>query len=120
MKMIREEAPRRIAGVLRLLAGAVAVIPFDLTAQTTKVTGRVYDAATKEPLPFVNVAFVNSRIGTATDFDGNYVLETYFATDSLRVTSMGYTSVSMRVKRDVEQRIDIPLQAASEVLHVVE
>ena len=44
--------------------------------QTTRVSGRVTDARTGEPLPFVNIAFVDSRIGTTSALDGNYVMET--------------------------------------------
>lgn len=84
--------------------------------QTTKVSGRVYDANTKEPLPFVNISFVDSRIGTQTDFDGLYALDTYYATDSIVVTYIGYTARSFKVKKDVAQTIDIALSEASEVL----
>ena len=94
-----------------VLAGALA-------AQTTKVSGVVTDAATGEPLPFVNVAFVDSKIGTVTDFDGRYVLDTYYATDSIRAMAVGYAPRTIAVKRDKEQVIDIALQAGLELAAV--
>jgi CarboxypepD_reg-like domain len=59
-------------------------------AQTTRVSGKVVDGATGEPMPFVNVGFVDTRVSASTDFDGLYKLETYFATDSIRASCMGY------------------------------
>ena len=50
--------------------------------QTTRITGKVTDAKTGETLPFVNIAFIDSRIGTTTDINGNYSFDTYYATDS--------------------------------------
>jgi hypothetical protein len=57
---------RGVTAVFLLLLSGLAA------AQTTKVSGLVTDAKTGEPLPFVNIAFINSRIGTTTDFDGKY------------------------------------------------
>ncbi len=89
------------------------------SAQTTRITGAVTDAATGETLPFVNVSFIDSRVSTNSDIDGNYVLETYYATDSIRVVSMGYLPFTAKVKRDVAQRIDIKLQPKTDELEDV-
>jgi len=105
---------------LRLSMAALLALPLALRAQTTRISGTVIDEVTKEPLPFVNIAFVDSRIGTQTDFDGHYALDTYYATDSLVVTYMGYLTVKRKVKRDAAQRIDFALRPASEVLREVE
>lgn len=92
--------------VLLLLCG----ITLPSWAQTTRISGRVYDAASGEPLPFVNIAFLNSRIGTTSDMNGNYLLETFYATDSLRATFVGYVPMTVKVKRDQSQRIDFALR----------
>lgn len=105
---------------IRALAIAVLLQAPAAVAQTTRVSGRVYDELTKEPLPFASVAFVDSRIGTATDFDGLYALDTYYATDSLVVSCMGYVSRKVKVKRDQAQVIDVALAPASEVMKVAE
>ncbi|MFZ1688428.1 MAG: DUF5686 family protein [Flavobacteriales bacterium] len=85
-------------------------------AQTTKVSGVVSDAVTGELLPFVNVAFSNSRIATVTDIDGSYLLNTYYATDSISFQYLGYKSVTVGVKRDKAQVIDIKLETAGNEL----
>ena len=56
---------------------AVAAFALSVVGQTTRITGKVTDAVTGEALPFVNIAFIDSRIATNSDFDGNYVLDTY-------------------------------------------
>ncbi|MCC6840001.1 MAG: carboxypeptidase-like regulatory domain-containing protein [Flavobacteriales bacterium] len=91
-----------------VLAQVVAAFP--LLAQTTRISGTVTDAATGEPLPFVNVGFVDSRVSTNSDFDGRYVLDTYYATDSIRAVSVGYEPFTAAVKRDKVQQIDIRLK----------
>jgi hypothetical protein len=98
---------------LRLLFILCALhVPLVLCAQTTRVTGAVSDAVTGETLPFVNVGFVDSRISTNTDLDGQYVLETYYATDSIRVSCVGYKPLTRPVLRDKAQVIDLKLQPA--------
>jgi hypothetical protein len=44
-------------------------------AQTT-VTGTVIDSKTNEPIPGASITINGTTIGTATDFDGNFKLET--------------------------------------------
>ncbi len=83
-----------------------------LHAQTTRISGKVTDANTGEPLPFTSVAFLDSRISTSTDFDGVYHFDTYYATDSLRATSVGYRPLTFAVERDQAQTIDFTLQPA--------
>jgi len=88
-------------------------LPFHSLAQKTIVYGSVFDTNTKEPLPFVNVAFKGSKVGTTTDLDGNYRLETYYAEDSLVASFVGYKPRSFKVKKDRSQKIDFPLEEGS-------
>jgi hypothetical protein len=88
--------------------------------QTTKITGKVIDAETKEPLPFVNLAFKDSKIGTATDINGNYSIETYYVTDSLICSFLGYDKQVKKVKKDVAQVMNFELVPAKVQLEAVE
>ena len=76
-------------------------------AQSTVIEGRISDRASGEPLPFVNIAFVDSKIGTTSDIDGSFRLQSFYATDSIRVSSVGYAPVSIKIDRDREQRIEV-------------
>ena len=106
---------------IRHLFAMVAVLPSltGLHAQTTRITGRVTDAVTGGSLPFVNIAFINSRIGTTSDIDGDYALDTYYATDSIRASFVGYVPRSFAVRKDKAQVIDIVLEPSSVTLDEV-
>ena len=90
-----------------------------LFGQKTIIKGKVFDAETKEELPFVNVAFKNSKIGTTTDLNGNYLLETYYATDSLSASFVGYKLQSLKVKKDVSQTLNFAMQTGTQQLNEV-
>ncbi len=98
---------------VRLLATAAGIWSIDVVAQTTRVNGRITDAVTGEAIPFVNIAYIDSRIGTMSDMDGGFSIETYYATDSLRVSAVGYVAQSRAVRKDQDQRIDIALEPSS-------
>jgi len=82
-------------------------------SQTTKIMGTVIDAATKDPMPFVNVYFAGSGVQTTTDFDGKFSIETKLAKDSLAAQYMGYNTAKKAVVKNKFQYIDFELTAKS-------
>ncbi len=88
--------------------------------QKTKVSGKVTDAETGEPLPFVNILFKGTKSGTITDLDGYYSIETYYASDSLKASFIGYETKTLKVRRDQEQQLDFQLQISAIQLEVAE
>ena len=84
-----------------------------LYSQKTIVSGVVTDGVTGETLPFVNLLFKNSKVGTSTDIDGKYRIETYYPTDSLQASFIGYKSLAKKVKRDEQQVINFKLESGS-------
>lgn len=94
-------------------------MPDAVLGQKTIVTGRVFDAETKEALPFVNVYFQDSKIGTITDESGNYRIETYYPTDSVTASLIGYSTLSMRVKADRAQVVDFSMKVSGIALGTV-
>lgn len=44
----------------------------NVLAQQATIRGRVFDAVSNEPLPFVNVVVAGTNSGTITDLDGNF------------------------------------------------
>lgn len=100
-----------LLALLLLTSGAIA--------QVTKLRGRVTDSQTGEPLPFVNVSFVGTTIGTVTDFDGNFFLETRTPGDSLSVSYLGYFPKRVAVKKGVFQELNFSLEPESFSLEAV-
>lgn len=95
------------------------MICFSLSAQKlTKIKGIVIDAKTKEPLPFVNIAFKGANVGTTTDFDGKYYLETQWGTPTLMASFVGYNKLSKKVELGISQTINF--QLSSEAIEMEE
>lgn len=63
-------------------------------AQTLTITGKVFNADTKEILPFANVSTIESQLGTATNGEGEFYLKIRKADikDTLLVSFIGFES----------------------------
>lgn len=69
--------------------------------QTGIISGRVTDAETNEPVPFVNIIVKGTTMGTATDEKGQYTLRSIPpGTYTLAVSSVGYEAVEAEIKVD--------------------
>lgn len=86
---------------------------FVFSQKMTKIKGSVVDSETKEPIMFANVAFLGTNIGTETDLDGNFELETKFATDSIQVTYVGYENQVIAIEKGAKQELNIVLSSSS-------
>jgi len=76
----------------------------------TRIKGTVLDAKTKEPLPFVNVTFKGKNIGTTTDFDGQFYIETQWATTKLLASFVGYKTAVKTVTLGKSQTVNFLLK----------
>ncbi len=83
------------------------------------IKGRVIDAHTKEPLPFVNVVFVGKNIGTITDYNGDYSLSTPWASDQLQASFIGYKKEIKSVGQAKNQTINFEIEPESITLNEV-
>jgi len=89
-------------------------------SQNTKVYGKVVDEITKEPVPFVNVFFNKTNIGTTTDINGKYLLETSIKeVDSISFTFVGYEKLSKAIQRGKTQDMNVQLKTGSVSLNEV-
>ena len=84
-------------------------------AQSTgKIVGKVTDGDTKEPLPSANVMIVGTRLGAATDIDGDFfILNVPPGMYNLEVRMMGYGPVrkeGVRVSVNRTTKIDVELE----------
>ena len=103
-----------------LSAFFLLVAVFGIQAQKmTRVYGKVLDAHTKEPLPFVNVYFVGKNIGTTTDYNGEYEIETQWGSSKLAASYLGYKELYKPVITGKSQRLDFLLQPDTQLDEVV-
>ncbi len=84
--------------------------------QETKVSGVITDAKTKETLPFVNVFAADSSAHTIADNNGNYVLESSKPFSQIKVTFVGYKSITLNVTPGIEQVVNIHLVPSAQQL----
>ncbi len=87
-------------------------------AQTTIVQGKIIDANSGDPLPFVTVIFKGTSNGANTDFDGNYKITTTAVTDSVVVSYIGYKTRTKVIQRGVTQTINF--QLSEDIQHLQE
>jgi len=70
----------------------------------TKVSGKVYDDETGEALAFVNVIFKGTSVGTSTDLDGYFEIESRFVSDSLCANFLGFAETCMFIPKEQRTR----------------
>ncbi|MCB2220955.1 MAG: DUF5686 and carboxypeptidase regulatory-like domain-containing protein [Bacteroidetes bacterium] len=94
----------RIHKIFFLIAGLV-ILTTSINAQITKIMGKVIDNSTQEPIPFANVFFKGTTVGVTSDFNGDFSIETKYATDTLVASFMGYESQMKPVEKFKFQEI---------------
>ncbi|KQC29602.1 carboxypeptidase-like regulatory domain-containing protein [Flagellimonas eckloniae] len=76
----------------------VLLLPFVSFSQNIDFDGYVLDAKTNEPIPYVNISFLNTLKGTSSDEKGHYFLEIQkeFLEKDVHVSSLGYKDVVIK------------------------
>lgn len=80
-------------------------------AQNVSIFGRVTDGK-GEPLAFANIVIVQDKdstafVGTVTDMEGNFMLETTKENLVVKVSYLGYVTTSVTVKQNVLNTIEL-------------
>ncbi len=97
------------------------VLSLQLKAQQeTIITGRVTEAESNSGIPFVNIFFKGTLVGTVTDFDGIYSIKTKTPKDSIYISQIGYQSKAKAVKKGQTQIINFLLSPEALTLSTVE
>ncbi|MBN2365430.1 MAG: TonB-dependent receptor, partial [Calditrichaeota bacterium] len=106
--------------MMRQLTGILILIIFLASTQvwagnTGKISGRVTDKETGEPLIGVNVLVKETNLGSATDEDGFYfILQVPPGTYDLEFSYIGYhtlTVTGVRVRVDLTQTINVEMES---------
>jgi hypothetical protein len=84
-------------------------ITASVSAQTV-VRGKVTDAASGDPVPFVNIFLKGTTAGATTDFDGNYSVKTSSPVDSIEASYIGYKKRTKKLEANKTQVINFQLE----------
>jgi hypothetical protein len=92
-------------------------------AQQASVRGRVFDAVSNEPLPFVNIVVAGTTTGTVTDLDGNFQI-TGLRAGFVRIQA-SYIGYRQAISPEIEissarlASVEIPMQLADQQIEEV-
>ncbi|MCT4602347.1 MAG: DUF5686 and carboxypeptidase regulatory-like domain-containing protein [Marinifilum sp.] len=89
----------------------LSLLSLNAIGQSTKIRGQIVDSKTKQALPFVNIAYKGTTIGTTTDFDGNYFLETRTPGDSIYISFVGYKEKVFPIQKGQFQTLNVELDS---------
>jgi hypothetical protein len=102
--------------MVRLVASFLfLILPIFVFGQS-RITGRILDGETGDPLPYVTVMFVGTTTGTTSDFDGQYSLTSEIYADSIKVLYIGYAGETKPFVFGVNQEINFTLFPAAGML----
>lgn len=115
MRILLKYKPLLLA--LLLLAPVVA----EAQQTTTAVQGRVRDAETNEPIPFVQIVFEGTTIGTETDMDGKFTISNTQGLTKLQFRMMGYEAQSFKAEKGkTKKRVTVKMVPRGKTLQAVE
>lgn len=106
-----------------LLLALLLLAPVVAEAQqtTTAVQGRVRDAETNEPIPFVQIVFEGTTIGTETDMDGKFSISNTQGLTKLQFRMMGYEAQSFKAEKGkTKKRVTVKMVPRGKTLQAVE
>lgn len=102
-----------LLAVLFVLFIPVLICSLAVAGTTGKIAGKITDRETGEALPGVNVLIVGTKMGAATDVNGEYyILNIPVGTYSVRASFIGYQTVTVenvKVVSDLTTKVDFAL-----------
>ncbi len=101
----------------KIMENNLILIAPNTLIQQQKVTGKITDASTSEPLAGVNVRVEGTSIGTISDVDGNYTIDVPTTDVVLTFSFIGY--ITENVSLSGRTQLDVTLNAEIEVLEEV-
>ncbi|MVN76174.1 hypothetical protein GO988_07540 [Hymenobacter sp. HMF4947] len=84
-----------------LLVAFLLILLAPATTLAQSISGRVTDAITGQPLPFVNIGVVAKALGTVSSAQGTYQLACpdKLAADTVRISSLGYRTLNVLLRQ---------------------
>ena len=91
----------------------ILILLFSISANgqgVTKIFGKITDAKTGEPIPFANIVLKNTQVGTISNLDGKFSIETTVKADSIQCIVVGYQSQTKKITNGKYQTVNFNLQ----------
>ncbi len=86
---------------------------------TTIVHGRVIDAGTQEPMPYVSLKFDGTNLGVVSDINGNFFIETKEKVSTLTVSLVGYQTTTLKVALGKDNELSVLMREGGNELKEV-
>ena len=102
-----------------LAALSFSLNSFSQVSGKTVIKGLVVDALTGYPIPFASVFLKGTTVGTLTDDNGKYRIETSVAATTISFSFIGYQAESREIITGVEQTVDVRMSLSSITLDEV-
>jgi hypothetical protein len=96
----------------------ILILSLRSIAQTTKVSGKIIDIVSHEPLPFVNILLKGTQVGVTSDVNGLYSISSTEKCDSIIVSYVGYNRITKVIKRGVSQQMNIALSQGVDLTEI--
>ncbi len=97
MQKPKDKKMNKLWSFILLIALAITIVPLYAQA-SSKITGKVTDKVTGDPLPGANVYLQNTSFGAATDVSGNYTIAGVpTGSCTLQVSYLGYKPQSLDI-----------------------
>ena len=96
----------------------LVLLPLFGLTQQPRITGRVVDAITKEPIPFASIGFLKAGAGALTNENGYFQLAEpgEFKQDSLILMTLGYNRQALLVEQGNLEELRVELNPQSVML----
>ncbi|MPQ47479.1 SusC/RagA family TonB-linked outer membrane protein [Marinifilum sp. N1E240] len=120
--MLMTHVKKSCKGLRHILSAALVLVLFAATAVAQNgdkrtITGTVTDAKTGETIIGANLWIKGTTVGTTTNFDGNYTIESENESDVLAVSFIGYQTQEVIIAK--QTTINFNLEADTESLDEV-
>lgn len=103
-----------------LLAWMASGLSLVSAQNSTSIHGKVMDAKTNESLPFASVKAVGLNLGTRTDLDGNFLLESKVPVGQITIEYVGYKTEKINIKPSGQDLLQVRMTEATVVLNELE
>lgn len=88
----------RVITILSIFFLFITITPSFSQIKDKTILGKVIDGQTLDPLPYANITFLNSDIGTSSDINGTFIITNSTSANSLVISYVGYKSLMIDLK----------------------